>query len=75
MMKQLMQRNDAHAIRDTVRWYALVLGAGALFVHGWSAWAVFAAYFFHTTLYCRPADSRWHGSSHGTAFKTRWTSA
>jgi fatty acid desaturase len=76
MMKQLMQRDDAHAIRDTALWYALILASGALFAYGWttgwSAWALFAAYFVYATLYCGPADSRWHEASHGTAFKTRW---
>jgi fatty acid desaturase len=76
VMKELMKRDDRHAIRDTALWYALILGAGVLFVHGWVAGsgplALFAAYFLYATLYCSPADSRWHESSHGTAFKTRW---
>lgn len=76
VMKHLMQRDDAHAIRDTALWYALILGLGALFVYGWQAgWgvgALFVAYFAYATVYCSPADSRWHESSHGTAFKTRW---
>ena len=76
LMKQLMQRDDARAIKDTVLWYALILASGALVVYGWhSGWslgALFAAYFVYATLYCGPADSRWHESSHGTAFKTRW---
>ena len=76
LMKSLMQRDDAHAIRDTALWYALIIGTGALFVFGWNAgWsaaALFAVYFAYATLYCSPADSRWHESSHGTAFKTRW---
>jgi len=76
LMKGLMQRDDAHAIRDTVLWYALIVGTGAVFVYGWTAgWsaaALFAVYFVYATLYSSPADSRWHESSHGTAFKTRW---
>ena len=76
MMKNLMQRDDVHALRDTALWYGLILLAGALFVYGWNAgWsslALLAAYFVYATLYCSPADSRWHEASHGTAFKTRW---
>jgi len=76
VMKGLMQRDDVHAIRDTALWYTLILSAGALFAYGWNAgWSaatLFAAYFVYATLYCGPADSRWHESSHGTAFKTRW---
>ncbi len=76
ILKQLMQREDAHAIRDTALWYALVLASGGLFVYGWttgwSAPAMGCAYFVYATLYCSPADSRWHEAGHGTAFKTRW---
>ncbi len=76
VMKSLMQRDDAHAIRDTLLWYTLILATAALFVYGWvagwNAGVLFAAYFVYATLYCSPADSRWHESSHGTAFKTRW---
>ena len=75
-LKALMKRDDAHAIRDTALWYALILGSGALFVHGWfagwSAWALLAAYWLYATLYSSPSDSRWHECGHGSAFKTRW---
>jgi fatty acid desaturase len=74
VMKQLMQRNDARAIRDTALWYTAIVASGALagfawFLHSW--WAV-PAFFLYGTLYCSPADSRWHEAGHGTAFKTRW---
>ncbi|WP_294637875.1 fatty acid desaturase family protein [uncultured Aquabacterium sp.] len=72
VMKELMQRNDARALRDTALWYALIIASGLL---AWSAldtaWAV-PAFLLYGTLYCGPADSRWHEASHGTAFKTRW---
>ncbi len=76
-MKELMKRDDAHALRDTALWFSLVIASGALFVATWlaqgagSGWT-WAAFFLYATLYCGPADSRWHESSHGTAFKTRW---
>jgi fatty acid desaturase len=72
VLKDLMQRDDAHAIRDTLLWYALIAGAGILawFSLG-TAWAV-PAFLLYGTLYCGPADSRWHECGHGTAFKTRW---
>lgn len=72
VMKELMQRGDARAIRDTVLWYTLLVAAGVL--AWWSlgtAWAI-PAFALYGALYCGPADSRWHESSHGTAFKTRW---
>lgn len=71
-MKELMKREDRKAIRDTVLWYALIAAAGALVVSSWGTGLVFAAYFLYATLYCGPADSRWHECGHGTAFKTRW---
>jgi fatty acid desaturase len=74
MMKQLMQRNDARAIRDTLIWYAAIAASGVLAGFAWHAHSLWAipAFFLYGTLYCSPADSRWHESGHGTAFKTRW---
>jgi fatty acid desaturase len=72
VLKALMQRRDATAIRDTVLWYLLILGAGVL---AWLAvgtvWSV-PAFLLYGTLYAGPADSRWHEAGHGTAFRTRW---
>ncbi len=72
VLKALMQRSDARALRDTLLWYALIAGAGVL---AWlslgTLWAV-PAFLLYGTLYCGPADSRWHEAGHGTAFKTRW---
>lgn len=74
VMKELMQRQDARGIRDTLLWYALILGSGVL---AWqslgTAWAL-PAFLLYGTLYCSPADSRWHEAGHGTPFKTRWMS-
>ncbi|HEV3429688.1 MAG TPA: fatty acid desaturase family protein [Paraburkholderia sp.] len=74
VMKRLMQRSDARAIRDTLLWYAAIVASGLLAGFAWHAhslWAI-AAFLLYGTLYCSPADSRWHESGHGTAFKTRW---
>ncbi|VWB49915.1 fatty acid desaturase [Burkholderia lata] len=74
LMKQLMQRGDARAIRDTLIWYAAIAISGVLAWLAWrahSAWAI-PAFFVYGTLYCSPADSRWHECGHGTAFRTRW---
>ena len=74
LMKQLMQRDDARAIRDTLIWYAAIVASGVLAWLAWrahSAWAI-PAFFVYGTLYCSPADSRWHECGHGTAFRTRW---
>jgi fatty acid desaturase len=72
LLKLLMQRSDAPAVRDTIIWYALIIGSGVLayFALG-TVWAV-PAFLLYGTLYCGPADSRWHECGHGTAFKTAW---
>ena len=59
---------------DTVIWYAAIVASGVLAGFLWHAhswWAV-PAFLIYGTLYCSPADSRWHEAGHGTAFKTRW---
>ena len=71
-MKELMQRRDGPAMRDTALWLGLMIlfaGAGvALWPSWWSA-PFFLAY---GVLYGSASDSRWHECSHGTPFKTRW---
>src|SRR5450759_5314508 len=71
-MRELLERRDSPAIRDTLLWFALlfVFGLGGYLLWGtWWAIAPFAAY---GVLYASVSDSRWHESGHGTAFKTDW---
>jgi fatty acid desaturase len=71
-LKQLMQRSDGPAIRDTIIWIAAFVvtgGAGYLLWGTWWAVPCFAAY---GVLYGSSTDSRWHECGHGTAFRTRW---
>ena len=72
VMKELMQRSDAPAIRDTILLYgAMVLFAG-LGIWLWpSLWSV-PFWLAYGTLYGSASDSRWHECQHGTAFKTPW---
>jgi MocE subfamily Rieske [2Fe-2S] domain protein len=71
-MRELLERRDGPALRDTVIWFALLLafGLGGLMLWG-SGWALipFALY---GVIYASSSDSRWHETSHGTAFKTDW---
>ena len=75
VMKELMQRRDEPAIRDTAIWLgSMVLFAGVaclLWVNGhpWLSLPVWLAY---GVLYGSASDSRWHETQHGTAFKTGW---
>ncbi|GIL01375.1 MAG: fatty acid desaturase [Alphaproteobacteria bacterium] len=71
-MKELMQRRDGPAMRDTAIWLGAmaVLAAGVIWL--WpSAWAI-PPLLAYGVLYGSASDSRWHECGHGTAFKTRW---
>lgn len=71
-MKALMQRHDRRAILDTLLWFGLIAASGVLAYMSWgTAWAI-PAFFLYGTLYAGPADSRWHETGHGTAFRTPW---
>ena len=73
-MRELLQRRDWPAIRDTIIWFALIIGTGWVGYKLWMAgswWAV-VAFLIYGALYASTSDSRWHESSHGTAFKTDW---
>lgn len=71
-VKELMQRRDGPAIRDTVLWLALfgVFGYGGFYFSG--TWWCVPFLFCYGVLYGSSSDSRWHECGHGTAFKTRW---
>ena len=71
-MKELMQRRDGPAIRDTLIWLGAMVVLGGLGAYFWfSIWSLlfFAGY---GVLYGSASDSRWHECGHGTAFRTRW---
>ena len=71
-MRELLERRDDIAVRDTLLWFVLlfVFGYGGYLLLGtWWAVIPFAIY---GILYASVSDSRWHESSHGTAFKTDW---
>jgi len=71
-LKELMQRSDGPAVRDTLIWFAAFAVTGGLAWYFWpTLWAIpfFLAY---GVLYGSSSDSRWHECSHGTAFKTPW---
>jgi len=73
-MRDLLKRRDWPAIRDTLLWFALILGFGCLGGKLWlsgSWWAVLPL-MMYGILYASTSDSRWHESGHGTAFKTDW---
>jgi Na+-transporting NADH:ubiquinone oxidoreductase subunit F len=73
-MRQLLQRRDGPAIRDTLIWFGLLIVSGVCACRLWQAgswWAV-APFMVYGVIYGSTSDSRWHESGHGTAFKTDW---
>ncbi|NRA19281.1 MAG: NADH:ubiquinone reductase (Na(+)-transporting) subunit F [Oceanospirillaceae bacterium] len=71
-MAELLERKNGPAIRDTLIWFGLLGLTGGLGAVMWgSLWAIlpFAVY---GVIYATSSDSRWHESSHGTAFKSDW---
>jgi MocE subfamily Rieske [2Fe-2S] domain protein len=71
-MRNLLVRRDGPAIRDTIIWLGLIIGCGAATVALWGTWWAVLPYLCYAVLYTSTSDSRWHESSHGTAFRTDW---
>ena len=71
-MRELLVRRDGPAIRDTIIWFGLIIGSAFLVTLFWGTWWFLIPYVVYTVLYASSSDSRWHESSHGTAFKTGW---
>jgi MocE subfamily Rieske [2Fe-2S] domain protein len=71
-MRKLLERRDGPAVRDTVLWFALILGSAWATWYFWGSWWAVLPYLVYAVLYGSTSDSRWHESSHGTAFKTDW---
>jgi len=71
-MKELMQRSDGPATRDTLIWLGLLVLFGGLGVYFWPTWLCVPFFLAYGVLYGSSGDSRWHEAGHGTAFKTPW---
>src|SRR5262245_37883534 len=71
-MRKLLQRRDGPAMRDTLLWFALILGTGVLAYILWGTWWAIIPFALYGVLYASTSDSRWHEAGHGTAFKTDW---
>lgn len=71
-MRKLLERRDGPALRDTLLWFALILGSGAAAFALWGTWWAVIPFAIYGVLYASTSDSRWHEAGHGTAFKTDW---
>lgn len=74
-LKELMQRSDGRAIRDTVIWLGILAASGFFAALLWFSWLSVAILVLYGVLYGSASDSRWHECGHGTAFRTRWMNA
>jgi MocE subfamily Rieske [2Fe-2S] domain protein len=71
-MRQLLERRDGPAIRDTILLVALLVGTGYATGALWGSWWAAIPYLIYAVLYGTSSDSRWHECGHATAFKTDW---
>ncbi|WP_269541714.1 NADH:ubiquinone reductase (Na(+)-transporting) subunit F [Cerasicoccus fimbriatus] len=71
-MRKLLERRDGPAIRDTIIWFGLIFVCGFFTWLLWPTYWAMIPYLAYAVLYASTSDSRWHESSHGTAFKTDW---
>ncbi|GLS19977.1 fatty acid desaturase [Labrys miyagiensis] len=72
VMKELMQRSDSPALRDTILWLGAMAISGAVGVALWGSWWAVPFFLIYGVLYGSGSDARWHECGHGTAFKTQW---
>ncbi len=71
-MRELLERRDSPAIQDTLLWFALLFISGYCGYLLWGSWWTVIPFAIYGILYASVSDSRWHETSHGTAFKTDW---
>lgn len=71
-LKELMQRSDGPALRDTALWLALLAITAGAGIWLWGTWWSVPFWLAYGVLYGSASDSRWHECGHGTAFKTQW---
>jgi MocE subfamily Rieske [2Fe-2S] domain protein len=71
-MRELLERRDQPAIRDTIIWFALLFGFGIAGYLLWGTWWAILPFACYGVIYASSSDPRWHEAGHGTAFKTDW---
>jgi Na+-transporting NADH:ubiquinone oxidoreductase subunit F len=71
-MRELLERRDGPAIRDSILWIILFAASGAAGFMLWGTWWAILPFMLYGVLYTTASDSRWHECGHGTAFKTDW---
>src|SRR5512145_3370539 len=61
-MRELLERRDWPALRDTILWFAILIGAGVAGCFLWRAGSWWAAvpFMIYGVVYASSSDSRWH---------------
>lgn len=68
---KLREPTDLPGIRNFGLWIVLLIASGAIAWQSYGSWWMIPAFFVYGTIYSS-SDARWHETSHGTAFKTKW---
>ena len=71
-LRQLLVRRDGPALRDTLLWFGLLGASGYAGYALWGSWWAIIPFLIYGVIYGTTSDSRWHESSHGTAFRSDW---
>ena len=71
-LRQLLERRNGPAIRDTALLFLILLATGYATIALWGSWWMLLPYAIYAVFYGTASDSRWHECGHGTAFKTDW---
>jgi len=72
VMRELLERKDGPAVRDTLLYFALIALSGYATWRLWGSWWALVPMMTYGVLYASASDARWHEAGHGTAFRTDW---
>ena len=75
VLRELLERRDGPALRDTAVYFGLIFASGYATYAFWGTWWALAPMMIYGVLYASASDARWHEAGHGTAFKTDWLNA
>ena len=71
-IRELMQKSDRRAMRDTALWFGLMAVSAGIGIALWPSWWSAPFWLVYGVLYGSGSDARWHECGHNTAFKTPW---
>jgi Na(+)-translocating NADH:ubiquinone oxidoreductase F subunit len=72
VLRDLLERRDGPAIRDTLLYFGLIAASGYATYRLWDSWWALVPMMMYGVLYASASDARWHEAGHGTAFRTDW---